>query len=153
VARFSTESTIQLPRLLLALGVVIVATTAVSFAAAGGPFPSVLLPIAVVGGLGLYINGVRRYDLLDDRLRIIGLIGQRDVSFDKITEFEAEPVSSFYASFQSILTGAPIDSGIKAEGGSSLFVSELVVWAADRDGFLREAQAAVAAWQANRTAD
>jgi len=149
--RFSSKSNVQVPRLLLALGIIVCLAGAASFAASGGPSVSVILPASVVFGMGLYFNGARRYDVMDDKIRTAGILGLRDLFFDKVHAFEDAPPESFGSRLQSFLTGAPPSSGIGVEGEHSFFSRQGYFWVQDREAFLHAAREALAAWRATRT--
>jgi len=149
--RFSSDSTVQVPRLLLALSVVVFLAGAASLAASGAISVSVILPASVVFGMGLYFNGARRYDVMDDKIRTVGILGQRDLLFEKIHAFEDAPPESFTSRLQSFLTGAPPSSGIEVEGDHSFFSRQNYLWVRDREAFLGVAREALAAWTAIRT--
>jgi hypothetical protein len=87
-APLSSNSTVQVPRLILALGIVVLLAGTASVAASGQLSVSIILPASVVFGMGLYFNGARRYDLMNDKIRTVGILGQRDLHFDKIHGFE-----------------------------------------------------------------
>ena len=76
---------------------------------------SVVLPAAVVFGMGLYFNGARRYDVMDHKIRTVGILGLRDLEFGKINPFEDALPESFTSRLQSFLTGAPLSSAIEVE--------------------------------------
>jgi hypothetical protein len=137
--------------LLLALSVVVFLAGAASLAASGAISVSVILPASVVFGMGLYFNGARRYDVMDDKIRTIGILGQRDLPFDKIHAFEDAPPESFTSRLQSFLTGAPPSSSIEVEGDHSVFSRQNYLWVRDREAFLGAAREALAAWTASRT--
>jgi hypothetical protein len=147
---FSSDSTIQVPRLLIALSIIVLIAGAVSFAASGGPRVSVILPAAVVFGGGLYFNGARRYDVLDDRIRTVGILGRRDLDFAKIYAFEDAQPESFTSRLQSLLTGAPASSAIEVEADQSFFSRQNYLWVRDREAFLGAAREALAVWRAVR---
>ena len=149
--RFSSNSTVQVPRLLLTLGIIVCLAGAASFAASGEPRVSVVLPAAIVFGMGLYFNGARRYDVMDDKIRTVGVLGQRDLPFEKVNGFEDAQPESFTSRLQSFLTGAPLSSAIEVEGGRSFFSQQGSLWVQDREAFLRAAREALAAWRAART--
>ena len=149
--QFSTNSTVQVPRLILGLVIVVALAGTASFAASGEPSVSVILPASVVFGMGLYFNGARRYDVMDDKIRTVGILGQRDLNFDKIRAFEDAQPESFTSRLQSFLTGAPPSSAIEVEGGHSFFSTQSYLWVRDREAFLRAAREALAAWTATRT--
>ena len=69
--RFSSNATVQVPRLLIALSIVVFITGAFSLTISGSGV-SVVLPAAVVFGMGLYFNGARRYDVMDDKIHTVG---------------------------------------------------------------------------------
>ncbi len=79
---FSSNSTVEVPRLLVSLAVIVCLAGAASFAASGEPSVSVIFPASVVFGLGLYFNGARRYEVMDDKIRAVGILGQRDLHFE-----------------------------------------------------------------------
>jgi hypothetical protein len=149
--RFSSSSTVQIPRLLLALFAVVLLAGAVSFAASGGPSVSVILPASVVFGMGLYFNGAKRYDVMDHKIRTVGILGQRDLLFEKIHAFEDAQPESFTSRLQSFLTGAPAVSAIEVRADQSFFSRQNYLWVQDREGFLRAAREALAVWRATRT--
>jgi hypothetical protein len=149
-APFSSNSTVQAPRLILALGIVVFLAGTASVAASGGLSVSIILPASVVFGMGLYFNGAKRYDVMDDKIRTVGILGQRDLHFDKIHGFEDGEPESFTSRLQSILTGAPPSSGIEIKGDRSFFSPPNYLWVAEREAFLRAAREALAAWTAAR---
>ena len=69
----------------------------------------------------LYFNGASRYDVLDDKIRTVGILGQRDLEFGKINAFEDALPESFTSRLQSFLTGAPLSSAIEVEADQSFF--------------------------------
>ena len=149
--RFSSNSTVQVPRLLLALGIIVFLAGAASFAASGGPSFSAILPASVVFGIGLYLNGAKRYDVMDDKIRIVGILGQRDLLFEKVHAFEDAQPESFTSHLQSVLTGAPLSSSIEVRADHSFFSRKNYLWMQDREAFLRAAREALAVWTAGRT--
>jgi hypothetical protein len=149
--RFSSASTVQVPRLLLALAVVVLIAGSVSFAVSGEPSVSLILPAAVVFGMGLYFSGARRYDVMDDRIRTVGIIGQRELFFEKIRAFEDTPPESFAAWWQSVVTGAPASSFIEVRADQSFLSGPNYLLVRDREALLRAAREALAAWAVART--
>lgn len=145
---FSSSSTVQLPRLLIAMAVIVCIAGAASFAVSGGPSVSVILPASVVFGMGLYFNGARRYEVMDDKIRILGVVGQRDLRFEKIRGFDDNEPESFGSRLQSFLTGAPLSSAIKLDADRSFFSQQNYLWVHDREAFLRAARDSLTAWHA-----
>jgi hypothetical protein len=117
----------------------------------GEPSVSVILPAAVVFGMGLYFNGAKRYDIVDDRIRIVGILGQREIPFEKIQAFDDVRPESFASRVQSLLTGAPSTSRIEVRRDHSFFSGQLNLLVEDREAFLHAAREALAAWTATRT--
>lgn len=150
--RFSSNSTVEVPRLLITLVLVVCLAGAASIAASGGLGFSVIVPASVVFGMGLYFSGARSYDVMDDRIRIAGILGQRDLRFEKVHGFEGAQPASFTSRLQSFLTGAPLSSAIEVEGGRSFFSQQSYLWVRDREAFLRAAREALAVWTAGQTA-
>jgi len=101
--------------------------------------------------MGLYFNGAKRYDVMDDKIRTVGILGQRDLHFDKIHGFEDAQPESFTSRLQCILTGAPPSSGIEIKGDRSFFSPPNYLWVAEREAFLRAGREALVAWTATRT--
>jgi hypothetical protein len=87
---------------------------------------------------------------MDDRIRIVGILGQRDIPFDKIHRFDDAPTESFTSRLRSLLTGAPSSSRIEVARDHSLFSGQLYLLVKDRDGFLRAAREALANWTTTR---
>ena len=147
--RFSSNATVQVPRLLIALSIVVFITGAFSLTISGSGV-SVVLPAAVVFGMGLYFNGARRYDVMDDKIRTVGILGLRDLEFGKINAFEDALPESFTSRLQSFLTGAPLSSAIEVEADQSFFSHQKYLWVRDRAAFLAAAREELAVWRAAR---
>src|SRR5439155_5536348 len=109
--RFSSNATVQVPRLLIALSIVVFITGAFSLTISGSGV-SVVLPAAVVLGMGVYFNGARRYDVMDDKIRTVGILGLRDLELGTINAFEDALPEPFTSRLQSFLPGAPLSSAI-----------------------------------------
>ena len=144
---FSTKSTIQLPRVFVFLAVIAGLATALDFAFTGGPHIAVILPAGVVSGLGLYVYGVQRYEVRDDRIRIFGVLGERDAMFEKMGWLYDDRVDSITARLQSFITGAPLSSSVELGDAKTLFSSPTIAWLEDREAFLAAAHEALEAWR------
>src|SRR6185369_4126921 len=103
-----------------------------------------ILPGSVVFGLGLYVNGAQRYDVMDDKIRIVGALGEREVPFHKINGFDDAIPASLGARLQSFLTGAHLSSGINIDARGSFAFGKPYLWVTDREPFLRAAREALA---------
>jgi hypothetical protein len=137
---YSSESTVQLPRLFASLAVVVGAAIAASFAISGASL-AILLPAAVVSGMGLYFQGARRYEVLDDRIRIVGIIGQRDVLLARIRGLVDETPGSLGAQLGSLINGGRLSSAIKVDAGAGAFSGQTYLWLEDRAAFLQAVHA------------
>jgi hypothetical protein len=147
---FSSKSTISLPRLVAVLIAIVCVAGAISFAAAGQLQVTVLLPATVVFGMGLYFGAIRRYDVMDDKIRLVGVLGQRELYFDKIHGFEDAQPESFTARWQSFMTGAPLASAIEVDAERSFFSNQAPLWVENREEFIAAAREALARWRAAR---
>lgn len=148
--RFSSNSTVQVPRLLLALGITVAVAGSISLGFSGSG-SAVLLPAAVVFGMGLYYNGAKRYEVMEDKIRTIGILGQRDLPFEKVHGFEDAVPESFTSRLQSKLTGAPKTSAIEVKAEHSFWSRQNYLWVENREAFLSEARDALSAWRATRS--
>jgi hypothetical protein len=110
----------------------------------------VAIPASVVLGTGLYFNGSRRYEVLDDRIRTVGILGQRELLFEKMHSLEDSRPGSFTSRLQSVLTGAPLSSGIEVRADQSFLAQQNYLWVKDREVFLQVAREAITAWRATR---
>ena len=149
-AQFSSKSTIRLPRVIIALALVVCVAGAASFAESGS-LVTVIIPGSVVVGMGLYFNGAQRYDVLGDKIRIVGILGERNLSFTRIYGFDDSPPTSFGARLQSLITGARLLSAVKVQTGASLFSGSGYLWVENREAFLQAARDALKAQPSTAT--
>lgn len=128
-AQFSSKSTIQLPRIIIALALVVCVAGAASFAESGS-LVTVIVPGSVVVGMGLYFN-------------IVGILGERNLSFTRIYGFDDSPPVSFGARLQSLITGARLSSAVKVQTSASLFSGSGYLSVENREAFLQAARDAL----------
>jgi hypothetical protein len=93
--------------MLWGIALVLLVATALDFAIMG-PHLSVLVPILVVGAVGVQ-NGIRSYTIDQESLSLEGVLGAKKIDFARIRGFGVAS-NSLLGSISSAIMGAPSES-------------------------------------------